>query len=43
MNVQTVVHEGGAKPICVQAVDLEERMKLVSRITAHEPTPAWLQ
>lgn len=45
MNVQTVVHEGGTKPIQVQEVDLEERVKMlgVSRITAHAPTPDWLQ
>lgn len=41
MNVQTVVHEGGEKPIQVQKVDLEERVKLFRRLEA--PTEAWMQ
>jgi hypothetical protein len=41
MNTQVVVHEGGEKPIVVQKVDLEERVKMFRTITG--PTEAWLQ
>lgn len=45
MNVQTVVLEGGDKPVLVKHVEIEERLALLSsvrRITAHQPSADWL-